>query len=99
MVKDIIARGDQVKWMTSPVGFYLTRGFTLTIQLAPCMMWHQIKKPGLLIVQRESDANWVGTLSGTEGDMLKESLEDVKSKVYSWSDYNCSQYFSECYSV
>ena len=30
--------------------------------------------------KRESDANWVGTLSGTEGDMLKESLEDVKSK-------------------
>ena len=79
MAKDIIARGDQIKWMTSPVGFYLTRGFTLTIQEAPCMMWHQIKKPDLLIVQKQN-LMLMGTLSGTEGDMLKESLEDVKSK-------------------
>ena len=34
--------------------------------------------------KRGSGTNWVGTPSGTEGDMLKEILEDVKSKGFTF---------------
>ena len=68
MVEDIIARGDQVKWMTSPIGFYLTRGFTLNNSTGTM---HDVASDKIAwfthCTKRESDANWVGTLSGTEG--------------------------------
>ena len=80
---DIIARGDQGKWMASYDGFYLTRGFhsnnstgTMHDVASDKIAWfaHRTK--------RGSGANWVGTSSGTEGDMLKEILGDVKSKGF-----------------
>ena len=84
MVRDsIIKRGDQGKWIASYDGFYLTRGFhsnnstgTMHDVLSDKIAWfaHRTK--------RGADANWVGTSSGTEGDMLKQILADVKSKGF-----------------
>ena len=70
--------------MTSYDGFCLTRGFhskknstgTMHDMASDKIAWfgHRTK--------RGSGANWMRTLSGTEGDMLKEILEDVKSKDF-----------------
>ena len=84
IVRDsIIRRGDQGKWMASYDEFYLTRGFhsnnstgTIHDVSSDKIAWfaHRTK--------RGAGANWVGTSSGTEGDMLKEILADVKSKGF-----------------
>ena len=71
------------KWMASYNGFYLTRGFysnnstgTMCDVASDKVAWFAH------CTKRGSGVNWVGTSSGTEGDMLKEILRDVKSKGF-----------------
>ena len=84
MVRDNIKlRGDLEKWMASYDGFYLIRGFrsnnstgTMHDVLSDKIAWYTHR------TKRGVGANWVGTSSGMEGDMLKEILGDVKSKGF-----------------
>ena len=79
----IVERGEKVSWVASYDGFYLTRGHysnnssgTLHDVASDKIAWfaHRTKRgPG---------ANWEGTSSGAEGDMLREILDDVKAKGF-----------------
>jgi len=82
----IIARGDQHQWQAS-YGFYLTRGHhsnnasaTLHDVQTDSIAWfaHRTKKG--------KGANWEGTSSGAEGDMLLSILGEVKSNDF--TNYN-----------
>ena len=69
--------------MASYNGFYLKRGFhsnnsTGTMQ---DVLSNKIARYTHR-TKRGAGANWVGTFSGMEGDMLKEILADVKSKGF-----------------
>ena len=76
----VIERGDKLSWIVSFDGFYLTRGHhsnncsaTLHDVSSDKIAWfaHRTKRgPG---------ANWQGTSSGAEGDMLREILESAKA--------------------
>jgi len=79
----IVARGDKEQWQASYDGFYLTRGHhsnnasaTLHDVQTDSIAWfaHRTKKG--------KGANWGGTSSGAEGDMLLRILEDVKSNGF-----------------
>ena len=79
----VIDRGDKFHWKVSFNGFYLTRGHysnnsSATLHDVACdkIAWfgHRTKQiPG---------ANWHGTSSGAEGDMLREILKDAKAKGF-----------------
>lgn len=79
----VIARGDKLTWKTSFDGFYLTRGHhsnnssgTLHDMVSDKIAWftHRTK--------RGVGSNWVGTSSGSEGDMLRTMLEEVKASGF-----------------
>ena len=79
----IVERGEKFSWVASYDGFYLTRGHysnnssgTLHDVASDKIAWfaHRTK--------RGSGANWEGTSSGAEGDMLREILDDVKAKGF-----------------
>ena len=79
----VVSRGEKFSWVASYDGFYLTRGHhsnncsaTLHDVASDKIAWfsHRTKRgPG---------ANWEGTSSGAEGDMLREILNDVKAKGF-----------------
>ena len=81
--KKITDRGDKLQWTASYDGFYLTRGHhfnncsaTLHDYSTNKIAWyaHWCKRgPG---------ANWQGTSSGAEGDILRTILEDVKASGF-----------------
>ena len=79
----IVLRGEKFSWVASYDGFYLTRGHhsnnssgTLHDFSSDKIAWfaHRTK--------RGTGANWEGTSSGAEGDMLREILDDVKAKGF-----------------
>ena len=79
----IILRGEKFSWVASYDGFYLTRGHhsnnssgTLHDVSSDKIAWfaHRTKRgPG---------ANWKGTSSGAEGDILREIIGDVKASGF-----------------
>ena len=79
----IVLRGEQFSWVASYDGFYLTRGHhsnnssgTLHDVSSDKVAWfsHRTKQgPG---------ANWEGTSSRAEGDILREILSDVKARGF-----------------
>ena len=79
----IIDRGDKLNWTAAFDGFYLTRGYHSNNCLATfhdhssdkiCWFAHRTK--------RGKGANWQGTSGGTEGDMLRTILGEVKAKGF-----------------
>ena len=79
----VVERGEKVSWVASYDGFYLTRGHrsnnfsgTLHDVASDEIAWFSHK------TKRETGANWVGTSSGTEGDMVREILDDVKANGF-----------------
>jgi len=81
--QNIVLRGEKFSWVASYDGFYLTRGHhsnnssgTLHDVSSDKITWfaHRTK--------RGTGANWEGTSSGAEGDMLREILDDVKAKRF-----------------
>ena len=79
----IVSRGEKSSWVASYDGFYLTRGHhsnnssgTLHDVSSDKIAWFSHR------TKQGTGANWEGTSSGTEGDMLKKILDDVKAKRF-----------------
>ena len=79
----IIARGDQHQWQASYDGFYLTRGHHSNNASATL---HGVQTDSIAwfahYTKTEKGANWEGTFSSAEGDMLLSILGDVKSSGF-----------------
>ena len=80
----VVTRGEKFSWVASYDGFYLTRGHhsnnssaTLHDVATDKIAWFSHR------TKRGTGANWEGTSSGAEGDMLREILDDVKAKGFS----------------
>ena len=81
--QNIILRGEKFSWVASYDGYYLTRGHhsnnssgTLHDVSSDKIAWFSHR------TKRGTGANWEGTSSGAEGDMLREILDDVKAKGF-----------------
>ena len=79
----VVERGEKFSWVASYDGFYLTRGHhsnnssgTLHDVASDKIAWFSHR------TKRGTGANWVGTSSGAEGDMLREILDDVKANGF-----------------
>ena len=79
----VTERGDKFSWIVSFDGFYLTCGYhsnncsvTLHDVSSDKIAWFSH------CTKRGPGANWQGTSSGAEGDMLREILESAKAKGF-----------------
>ena len=79
----VVSHGEKFSWVASYDGFYLTQGHhsnncsaTLHDVAPDKIAWFSHR------TKRRPGANWEGTLSGAEGDMLRKILNNVKAKGF-----------------
>ena len=80
--QNILNRGDMLNWVASFDGFYLTRGHYSNNSSATLHDFTSNKTAWFAHrTKRGQQANWQGTSTGAEGDMLRAILEDVKAEL------------------